>query len=116
MKYILMLIVMFALVIVSSAAVTRAPAVKGAGIMAADIEGVTIERQRAARLKPGYAFRRESKNSLAVLKTIGGAALQMGTLSCVKKKGTCNAEFSGDYAKCSSGCYFVGVRGGVNSQ
>ena len=49
-----------------------------------DVEGVTVESQRLARLKPGYTFRRESRSSVSVWKTIREAAMQMGTLSCTK--------------------------------
>jgi len=85
--------------------------------IAEDVEGVTIDRQRSAQLKPGYEFRRESKNSVSVWKTMREAALQMGTLSCIRpQKGTCTLEFSGDRAKCSSSCYFVTARGGVRAQ
>ncbi len=40
--------------------------------IAEDVEGVTIDRQRSALLKPGYEFRRESKNSVSVWKTMRG--------------------------------------------
>lgn len=85
--------------------------------IAADVEGVIIEHQQTARLKPGYTFRRESRNSISVWKTTNAAALQMGTLTCTRpRKGDCSAEINGDYAKCSSACYFVGVRGGTRAQ
>lgn len=85
--------------------------------LAADVEGVIIEHQQTARLKPGYTFRRESRNSISVWKTSNVAALQMGTLTCTRpRKGDCYAEINGDYAKCSSACYFVGVRGGTRAQ
>ena len=119
MKHILLLAVMFALVFGSSAAPleTRAVGVSGVSATPEDVEGVIIERQRSALLKPGYAFRRESRSSLAVLKTTNNAALQMGTLTCIRPdKRACTAEFGGDRAKCSSGCYFVGVRGGLKAQ
>lgn len=83
----------------------------------ADVEGVTIEHQQTARLKPGYTFRRETRSSVSVWKTIREAALQMGTLTCTRpRKGACTVEIGGDFAKCSSGCYFVGVRGGIRAQ
>jgi hypothetical protein len=85
--------------------------------IAEDVEGVTIDRQRSAQLKPGYEFRRESRNSVSVWKTMREAALQMGTLTCTRpQKGTCTLEFSRDRAKCSSACYFVTARGGVRAQ
>jgi hypothetical protein len=84
---------------------------------AADVEGVIMDSQQAARLKPGYTFRRESRSSVSVWKTMREAALQMGTLTCTRpRKGACTAEFDGDRAKCSSACYFVSVRGGVRAQ
>ena len=82
-----------------------------------DVEGVTIDHQRSARLKPGYTFRRESRASVSVWKTVREAAMQMGTLTCTKsQKGACTLDIGGDTAKCSSGCYFVGVRGGTRVQ
>lgn len=85
--------------------------------IAEDVEGVTIERQQLARLKPGYTFRRESRSAVSVWKTMREAALQMGTLTCTRpRKGACTAETNGDRAKCSSGCYFVAARGGVRAQ
>ena len=84
---------------------------------AADVEGVIMDSQQAARLKPGYTFRRESSSSVSVWKTMRDAALQMGTLTCTRpRKGACTAEINGDRAKCSSACYFVSVRGGVRAQ
>ncbi len=116
MKHLLLLAVMFMLVLGSSAAPTETRFVGDSGVSAnpEDIEGATIERQRSALLKPGYAFRRESRSSLAVVKTTNNSALQTGTLTCIRPdKRACTAEFGGDRAKCSSGCYFVGVRGGT---
>jgi hypothetical protein len=91
-----------------------------ASAIAADVEGVIIEHQQLASLKPGYTFRRESRRSLSVWKTTRAAALQMGTLTCTRPrkgdKGDCYVEINGDYAKGNSACYFVGVRGGVRAQ
>lgn len=117
MKHLLLLAVIFTLVFGSPTAPTETQVVAADSVVSAnpeDVEGVTIERQRSALLKPGYIFRRESRSSLAVVKTINNAALQTGTLTCTRAdKKACTAEFGGDRAKCSSGCYFVGVRGGT---
>jgi hypothetical protein len=84
---------------------------------AVDVEGVIIERQRLARLKPGYTFRRESRSSVSVLKTIREAIMQTGTLTCTRAdRRACTVDIGGDTAKCSSGCYFVGVRGAPRAQ
>ena len=116
MKHILLLAVMLTLVFGSSAAPTemRAAAASVVSANPEDVEGVIIEKQRSATLKPGYAFRRESQSSLAVLKTSNNAALQMETLTCIRAdKRACTAEFSRTRMKCSSSCYLVSVRGGV---
>jgi hypothetical protein len=119
MKYFLLLAVMFVLAFGSSAISTETRAVGGSNMNAnaVDVEGVTIERQRLALLKPGYAFRRESRSSVSVLKTIRDAGIQTGTLTCTRAdKRACTVEINGDAAKCSSGCYFVGVRGAPRAQ
>lgn len=119
MKHILLLTIMFALVFISSAAPTEMRATEGSGVRAnaVEIEGVTIESQRLAHLKPGYSFRRESRNSIAVMKTIRDAILQTGTLTCTRTdRRACAVDIGGDTAKCSSGCYFVGVRGAPRAQ
>jgi hypothetical protein len=117
LKHILLLTVMFAFVFGSSAAPSVTPAVgnSGVGANAADVEGVIIEHQQSATLKPGYTFRRESRSSVAVFKTLRDASIQMGTLTCTGRK-TCTVEINGDRAKCNSQCYFVGVRGGTKAQ
>ena len=117
MKHILLLAFMFALVFSTSAGTRQTAHFADSGVdaKAEDVEGVTIERQRVARLKPGYSFKRESRSSLSVLKTVREAAIQTGTLTC-KGKRVCTVEIGGDFAKCSSGCYFVGVRGGILAQ
>jgi hypothetical protein len=118
MKYILILAVMFALIFSSSAAPKerRAKGDSRVGANAVDVEGVTIESQRLAQLKPGYTFRRVSRNSVSVWKTIREASFQTGTLTCTRPKGACTVDLGGDTAKCSSGCYFVGVRGAPRAQ
>jgi hypothetical protein len=119
MKRLLLLAVMFVLVFGSSAVSTETPTARASGMSAnaVDVEGVTIERQRLALLKPGYAFRRESRSSVSVLKTVREAILQTGTLTCIRAdKRACTVEINGDAAKCSSGCYFVSARGGVRAQ
>jgi hypothetical protein len=119
MKHILLLAMILALVFGSSGASTKPRAVNDSGVSAnaVEVEGVTIESQRLARLKPGYTFRRESRSSVSVLKTIREASFQTGTLTCTRAdKRACTVDLGGDTAKCSSGCYFVGVRGGVKAQ
>jgi hypothetical protein len=119
MKHILLLAVLFILVMGSSAAQPDAPKAHVFDMVAnaAEVEGVTIERQRLALLKPGYAFRRESRSSVSILKTVREALLQTGTLTCTRAdKRACTVEINGDVAKCSSGCYFVGARGGERTQ
>lgn len=82
-----------------------------------DVEGVTIYGHSSAKLKPGYEFRRESRSSVTVSKTVRNATLQMGTLTCRRAARDsvrpCSVEISGDRAKCGGGCYFEGARGGV---
>lgn len=122
MKHILLSAVMFALVFGSPAAPTETRTVSesGASKNTEDVEGVTIYTQRTAQLKPGYAFRRESRSSVSVLKTIRNATLQTGTLSCTRAARDsvrpCSVDIGGDTARCGSGCYFVGVRGGVKAK
>lgn len=116
MKHILLVAVMFTLV---SGSFAVPPKKRTIGVVAnvENVEGVTIDRQRLARLKPGYQFERESISSVAVLKISNGARLQTGTLICTKPgKNACRVEIGGDSAKCSSSCYFVGVGGGVRAQ
>jgi hypothetical protein len=80
-----------------------------------DVEGVTFDRQKAF-LKPGYRFERESITSAAVVKTSNVARIQTGTITCVSQRSrSCELFFSGFNAQCSSGCYFVGIRGGVRT-
>jgi hypothetical protein len=110
-KHILLLAVMLVLAFVSSVARTSS----GLGANAADVEGVTFDRQKAF-LKPGYRFARESVNSAAVLKISNVARLQTGTITCVGQRSrSCELFISGFSAQCSGGCYFVGVRGGVRA-
>jgi hypothetical protein len=112
MKHILLLAVTLALVVGSSVART------GFSLMepASDVEGVTFDRQKAF-LKPGYRFERESVMSAAVLKTSNFARIQTGTITCVGQRSrSCELSFSRFNAQCSSGCYFVGVRGGIRAQ
>jgi hypothetical protein len=117
MKHILLLVVMLTLAFGSPATPSETRAAAADSVLSANpenVEGAIIERHAGASLKPGYVFRRESRSSLAVLKTTNSAALQTGTLTCVRPgKGACSAEFINNKARCSSGCSFVGVRGGV---
>jgi hypothetical protein len=118
MKQISFLALMFALAFGSSFAPTKTRAVANSGVSAIpeDIEGVIMYDLRSAALKPGYAFRRESRSSVAVWKNTRDATMQMGTLTCTKpRKGACTVEFDQDRAKCSGQCYFVGVRGGTRA-
>ncbi|MDT4896842.1 MAG: hypothetical protein QOH25_1919 [Acidobacteriota bacterium] len=121
MKHILLLAVILMFVFGSSAVPTETRAVGDSivNVNAAEVEGVTIEHQQLAILKPGYAFRRESRSSVAVMKTVRDASFQTGTLTCTsprRRRGVCTVEFNGDRAKCSSSCYFVGVRGAPRAQ
>ncbi|HUQ34713.1 MAG TPA: hypothetical protein VM095_21525 [Pyrinomonadaceae bacterium] len=119
MKRFLLLAIMIVLVFGSSAILTEtlAARVSSMSANAVDVEGVTIEHQRTAFLKPGYVFRRESRSSVSVLKTVREAILQTGTLTCIRAdKRACTVEFNRDIAKCSSSCYFVGVRGAPLAQ
>jgi hypothetical protein len=111
MKRILLLTVMLALVIGSSATFS----LNLRSVRASDVEGVTFDRQKAF-LKPGYRFERESVNSATVLKTSNLARIQTGTITCVGQRSrSCELSLSGFNAQCSGGCYFVGVRGGVRA-
>jgi hypothetical protein len=111
-KHILFLAVMLALAFVSSVARTSSEL----GAYAADVEGVTLDRQKAF-LKPGYQFERESSKSAAVLKTSNVARIQTGTITCTRQDSrTCKVFISRAQAQCSDGCYFVGVRGVPRAQ
>jgi hypothetical protein len=111
MKHILLLVVMLALVAGSS--VARAdfnPREK-----ASDVEGVTLDRQKAF-LKPGYQFESVSSKSVAVVKISNVARIQTGTITCVGQGNrTCKVYVGKTQAQCSGGCYFVGARGGVRA-
>jgi hypothetical protein len=112
MKHILLLALMLALV--------ASPSVARIDLSfrehTSDVEGVTFDRQKAF-LKPGYRFERESGVSAAVLKTSNFARIQTGTITCVSQRSkSCELSLSGFNAQCSSGCYFVGVRGGIRAQ
>lgn len=112
MKYILLLTFMLTLVVGSSVARSNFKLRENAS----DVEGVTFDRQKAF-LKPGYRFERESVNSAAVVKTSNAARIQTGTITCVGQRSrSCELSLSGFNAQCSSGCYFVGTRGGVRAQ
>lgn len=85
--------------------------------IAEDVEGVTIERQQLARLKPGYTFRRESRSAVVRMENHERGRPANGDATCTRpRKGACTAEMNGDTAKCSSGCYFIAARGGVRAQ
>ena len=118
MKHILLIAVMLVLVFGSSAAPrdTSAVRVPGMNVTAVEIEGVAFDGAQA-RLKAGYEFQRESRNSLAVLKTSNVARIQTGTLTCTRPgRSWCSVKFYAERAACSSGCNFVGSRGGVREQ
>jgi hypothetical protein len=118
MKHILLLGVMLVLIFGSSFARTETPKARVSVVSAnvVEIEDVVFNGEQA-RLKAGYQFQRESRSSLAVLKASNEARIQTGTLTCARpRKGDCTVKFYGERAACSSGCYFVGSRGGVRAQ
>jgi hypothetical protein len=116
MKHILLLAVMLALAFGSSVARIERETDSGLGANAADVEGVTLNGQKA-RAKPGYQFQRESSKSVAVFKTSNTARIQTGTITCTGQQGrTCEVFISKSEAQCSGGCYFVGVRGAPRAQ
>lgn len=118
MKHILLLAVMLVIVFGSSAAPKETPAARVSVVSAnvVEIEGVEFNGQQA-RLKAGYQFQLESSSSVAVLKTSNAARIQTGTLTCTRPgRGGCSVKFYGERAICSSGCYFVGYRGGVKAR
>jgi hypothetical protein len=78
MKHILLLAVMLALAFGSSVARVARETGSRPGANAADVEGVTLNRQKA-RAKPGYEFQRESSKSVAVFKISNVARFQTGT-------------------------------------
>lgn len=112
MKNILLLVFMLAFVIWPSMASTS-PA---RGLRPSEVEGVILNQQKALA-KPGYLFERESDTSASVIKIKNNARFQTGTITCVSQSGkTCHLSLSRSNAQCSSGCYFVGARGGVRAQ
>ncbi len=118
MKHILLLAIMLTLVFGSSAARTETSTARMSGMSAniAEIEGVKFNGSKAL-LKAGYEYQRESQSSLAVLKTSNVARIQTGTLTCTRAgRGECTVKFYRERAACSSGCYFVGYRGGAMAQ
>lgn len=117
MKYILLLAIMFVFVFGSSVARTETPTARVLGMSTniVEIEGVEFQGQKAL-LKAGYQFQRESRSSLAVLKTSNVARIQTGTLTCTGPKRGCRVDIYGERAACSNNCYFVGYRGGVKAQ
>ncbi len=85
---------------------------------AVEIEGVEVQfKGQKARLKAGYEYQRESRRTLAVLKTSNVARIQTGTLTCTRQgRGECTVDFDRETAACSYGCYFVGSRGVARAQ
>jgi len=119
MKHILLLAVMFVIVFGSSFARTGTPTARVSVVSAnvVEIEGVEFFNGQKARLKAGYQFQRESRSSVAVMKTFRGAGIQTGTLTCTRPgRNLCSVKFNGDRAICDVNCYFVGYRGGVRAQ
>jgi len=114
MKHVLLLSAIFAFALSSTSARIDTAGVSEAAIrsIAADVEGVIVNRQKA-RTKPGYTFLRASSRSVNVMKTGNGqASIQTGTLTCTsQQKRVCEVYISNDDAYCNGGCYFVGVRG-----
>jgi hypothetical protein len=118
MKHVLLLAAMLVLVFGSSAALTETATarVSVASANVVDVEGVSFNGSKAL-LKTGYQFQLEGRSSLAVLKTSDVARIQTGTITCKRPgKGDCTVKFYRERAACSSGCYFVGYRGGVRAQ
>ena len=118
MKHILLLAVTLVLVFGSSLARTGTPTARVSGMSAnvVEVEGVEFKGQKAM-LKTGYEFERESRNSVAVLKTSNVARIQTGTLTCMRPgRGGCSVDISRTRAACSNNCYFVGYRSGAMAQ
>jgi hypothetical protein len=116
MKHILLLTVILTLAFGSSVARVERGTNSQPGANAADVEGVTLNGQKA-RVKPGYQFQRESSKSIAVFKISNAARIQTGTITCTGQQGRkCEAFISKQDAQCSGGCYFVGVRGAPRAQ
>jgi hypothetical protein len=118
MKHILLLAALFLLVFGASAAPQGTPTTRASVVSAnvVEIEGVEFNGPTAL-LKTGYQFQLESSSSVAVLKTSNVARIQTGTLTCTRPgKSGCRVKFYKERATCSSGCDFVGYRGGVRAQ
>jgi hypothetical protein len=118
MKQVFLLAGMLVLVFGSSVARTGTPTahISGMSTNVVEIEGVEFKGQKAL-LKAGYQFQRESRSSVAVLKTSNVARIQTETLTCTRPgKGGCSVDISRTRAACSNNCYFVGYRGGAMSQ
>jgi hypothetical protein len=117
MKYLLLLAVMFVILFGSSVARTETSTARVSIVSAnvVEIEGVTFNGSKAL-LKAGYQFQLESRSSVAVLKASNVARIQTGTLTCTRPRSSgCTVKFYAERAACSSGCYFVGYRGGVRA-
>lgn len=122
MKYTLLLAVIFALALGSSAARVEERNIHDTEVKATpdNVPGVTIDGSRASA-KQGYLFAVESRNSISVIKTSGkGARRQVGTLVCVSADSSkCYAFLlsSRTEARCkdTDRCHFEGILGGVRA-
>ena len=118
MKHILLLAVMLVFIFGSSFARTETSTARVSVVSAnvVEVEGVEFNGSKAL-LKAGYQFQLDGRSSLAVLKTSNVARIQTGTLTCTRPgRGGCTVKFYRERAACSSGCYFVGSRGGAMAQ